>query len=965
MVVVLGLLAVTPALLADTHTDPVATAFERARDTGSYHFTSDVEAVTAPLASAQNAGASSITDHLHLEGAVDLANAESEFSLWTDASSVYADDGSVGFRTVHDTTYQRRGDGSWEESATAAPGFAPRGDQLSLLRGAANVVDLGPVPGADAVRHGFDIDGAEFAAAIAREMETSLRDQGDLPAGVRVAIPAQYRDMAGTGELWVDESTGLPVRVVMTVQFPPQDDETVTATITTDFARFGFASAGPASFVDRFVLDPIAAGGRLGLHLAPIAAIALAVFVLARRHPSVARTALIVVLAVGVLVGGPIASTASAMTTTVDAVSSPAGPAAASAMDQIADLQRRVRLEGTSAIDPHLDRRAAVSSPVLLQGTDGDGDGLSDDEEQEFGTDPGIPDTDGDGLTDGEEVQIGTDPTSSDTDGDGHSDLTELEGFTLPGGTTVWYPDPNIADSNEDGIPDSIEWDITGSGAPSDSDGDGVPDLFDTDNDGDGVPDHRDISPFTAGTQTFDDENPLALTLDGLTPGAIPTFVQFQLRPGDVSHLQHALRPLDWPSDALGQIRDVNDSPDDLSLVPMLEIRFPTNAAVVPDADALQPYSVRLNDGDDPDTAYVPLSMVTDERSGEKVAFGGRMRYQSPAAGQDWGSAHEVRLTWAVRVDNDIACTPGDPDPIPSDPVAPVDSVCGADGYRYDRPQTVHTYFGDWTLTGLQVTEEHGAHTAVIHEDPAVDDDALENGPTWALADVLSERFLTAIPDGAGNDVYALEIDGLAARFDHASATTAESRYGLPDVFSVEERDHVTFDDAMRAVTEDIYDDVLPRYGAPDGWDPTDSPMPLVMTAYASDSRTVSLDEMSIGDGRVGWAGHDLRVDFVPAVGRDRAAGLTWSSYCGGTGSSPVWSRCEVDQVGDRLEDRYSDLNVDPEDPTRPYDESTAGPLDDAMVRGQNLVMMGYYLAVSNGISTMLSTTDAGGTTTN
>jgi Bacterial TSP3 repeat len=64
--------------------------------------------------------------------------------------------------------------------------------------------------------------------------------------------------------------------------------------------------------------------------------------------------------------------------------------------------------------------------------TDADGDGLTNDEEAEIGSDPNDPDTDGDGLIDGEEVFLGTDPTNSDTDGDGSSDLEEEQAGTSP-----------------------------------------------------------------------------------------------------------------------------------------------------------------------------------------------------------------------------------------------------------------------------------------------------------------------------------------------------------------------------------------------------------------------------------------------------------------------------------------------------------------------------------------------------
>lgn len=53
---------------------------------------------------------------------------------------------------------------------------------------------------------------------------------------------------------------------------------------------------------------------------------------------------------------------------------------------------------------------------------DTDNDGLPDDQEAKFGTDPLIMDTDNDGLNDNQEVQLGTNPLAKDTDGDGMID---------------------------------------------------------------------------------------------------------------------------------------------------------------------------------------------------------------------------------------------------------------------------------------------------------------------------------------------------------------------------------------------------------------------------------------------------------------------------------------------------------------------------------------------------------------
>jgi hypothetical protein len=71
---------------------------------------------------------------------------------------------------------------------------------------------------------------------------------------------------------------------------------------------------------------------------------------------------------------------------------------------------------------------------------DTDGDGLTDEEELELGTDPLNPDTDGDGLSDREEVKVYfTDPLNPDTDGDGYLDGEEVEGGYDPKGPGKLY----------------------------------------------------------------------------------------------------------------------------------------------------------------------------------------------------------------------------------------------------------------------------------------------------------------------------------------------------------------------------------------------------------------------------------------------------------------------------------------------------------------------------------------------
>lgn len=68
----------------------------------------------------------------------------------------------------------------------------------------------------------------------------------------------------------------------------------------------------------------------------------------------------------------------------------------------------------------------AQSSSQAGSANDADGDGLSDELEIKYMTDPSNPDSDGDGVIDGEEILIGTDPNKIDTDGDCLPDGVEV-----------------------------------------------------------------------------------------------------------------------------------------------------------------------------------------------------------------------------------------------------------------------------------------------------------------------------------------------------------------------------------------------------------------------------------------------------------------------------------------------------------------------------------------------------------
>lgn len=118
--------------------------------------------------------------------------------------------------------------------------------------------------------------------------------------------------------------------------------------------------------------------------------------------------------------------------------------------------------ELTHGLDPNSALDAAL---------DPDGDGFTNLQEYQRGTDMNNADTDGDGLTDSQEVAIGTDPLKADTDGDGMPDKWEDDNGT----------DPLVADADADpdheGLSNKGEYRAGSDPLDSDSDDDGVNDA--------------------------------------------------------------------------------------------------------------------------------------------------------------------------------------------------------------------------------------------------------------------------------------------------------------------------------------------------------------------------------------------------------------------------------------------------------------------------------------------------------
>jgi len=158
-------------------------------------------------------------------------------------------------------------------------------------------------------------------------------------------------------------------------------------------------------------------------------------------------------------------------------------------------LQRSLKLKRLIA----LNRNVVVRNGQ--QYADSDGDGISDDQEDEIGTNKLLYDTDGDGLGDGVELKMGQSPLTqdvvsncnyeADTDFDRLNDCEER----------VLGTDACIADTDGDTLPDLVEF--LGGTNPL------IPEDLD-DNDGDGVANVEEITSHTdpnSGDKAFRQEH--------------------------------------------------------------------------------------------------------------------------------------------------------------------------------------------------------------------------------------------------------------------------------------------------------------------------------------------------------------------------------------------------------------------------------------------------------------------------
>jgi hypothetical protein len=562
--------------------DPAETvreAWERARAAGVYSFATDLTQIAYPARSLSSVGRGPARSEMHMQGKVDQPARTLEFSI--SQSGATASGGAANAissargaeaRIEGDRAYLRPAGGEWKEVEDFSGSFAPDNDPMAFLAG---VKDVRKIPaeaprgeGAEAYaqrttlhvsRLAFDLDGPALATYMRDQLERQLAERGELPLNVTLDAPSSFRQMTGSGELWVD-GAGLPLRLTMHLVFPEQRNGShLEADVQTDFSGFPAQVAAAPGFSE----NPLAwAGAALGRVTLPDGAAdagstggalacglgATALLLACRRSRCLYAAVVVAVIFSMVVVPLMQDERAAAFFERQTARSRDllGVGAGAQAADEASAQEQPTGIEGNpvASWDPHQDPLAqpssadaaaigrwdalarlpapvsprspisASSAPLALnsptdlnceQGAtaDDDNDGVNNYEECVYSLDSRNDDFDGDELTDGQELnKLGTDPTRVDTDGDMITDTLEVQGFNYGG--RQWYLNPNNPDTNNDGLSDSVECPVlVDVGNPTeedfkngcDSDQDGIPNPFEMDNDNDGAPDRVDLSP--------------------------------------------------------------------------------------------------------------------------------------------------------------------------------------------------------------------------------------------------------------------------------------------------------------------------------------------------------------------------------------------------------------------------------------------------------------------------------------
>ncbi|MEZ4640833.1 MAG: hypothetical protein R2856_38730 [Caldilineaceae bacterium] len=465
------------------HAETLLDAWKLADRARNYRFTSQVTQKTIPAPQTANVGRAVDEDHLTVQGTVDRGDDTLSLSIWDSPATAFDPVNAVDIRIEDGKAQGRLPGGEWTAIDDVTDAFAPGGDVAAYLRAARHVTYLGtdrrqvPGLGEDIIsrRYTFAVDADALAQIIGAQIEDEMRRKGELPPGVFLDMGESFRNLVGLGEAWLD-ADGLPQRMIVDIEFPQQrNGERLFIHVQTDFSDFDRTWLGATTLNTRLhllaydlgrIVDAPHLAALLGLLLFFAAAVFLLTHMPARRRQLVVTVFVLFLLMSGELTR--IAPLPSAWASGSRSAPQAPGPVAAEQRPQPSptpEFSSRQSPIGDVAPQAEFVGRAAAADTAT---DDADRDRLSDADEVTWGTDPNIKDSDDDGITDGGEVLLCQDPT------EGTLNNALRDGNVLD-------PDcanPLVEDTDNDGLTDSQEVLRIGSSPNNvDTDNDGLDDL--------------------------------------------------------------------------------------------------------------------------------------------------------------------------------------------------------------------------------------------------------------------------------------------------------------------------------------------------------------------------------------------------------------------------------------------------------------------------------------------------------
>lgn len=636
--------------------------------------------------------------------------------------------------------------------------------------------------------------------------------------------------------------------------------------------------------------------------------------------------------------------------------------------------------------------------------SDTDDDGLSDSSEAlELGTRPTVFDTDGDGLGDGLESEpiVGPDgrtfyldPFQADTNRDGQNDFVECVGASYcPDTDGDGVPNAWDSDNDNDGVPDRLDaapTSVVSGGANPDGSLRGVPDgTFSLT-----VNDSRPGLPLLVDF-TVRPLNPSRLwyvgsVLDWPTDdrtGQIQRVFDTTLGPsGNLADGDMRLQPMleigipYVPGSFGGLPVKPSYTGADLPSLAGVDLADPTATAAWfgqwLDQERLAAYQAtvridRVIDGRPTFLVYLPLELLRDGIGGAPVAFTARMFYRPASI----INGHTVRLAWSLQIQTD-QCTPppaaDSPDgerysierwnALPADQTAGQSRTAWAELSAAERariwcegtanwrtnptPTLAHTYYDDFYLSALTVSEEQGIVVGAVGVEPQPDTAPLVQTPLWSLARNLDRTFVggrdcDAVVDGAcqGDGRRDITVAEIQRRFAGPANAAVDpvARWGITQPLHVEVFNFTDPGDLSRlffshrtgaTIQAPLLTTWLNRIYAPQRGPTATLNTPTILVARERTFRSVGLALAAVEPGGV-----QVSLAGVPVVTQ---AGLSWQSFTyQGDGN---WTTADHRQQAADLQNELAALLAGP-----------GGFADPERAAGGARLLQSYFLSLLHG----------------